>query len=598
MRTVVHVPGSSGVEFGQRLAGALGARFAAATGADFKSGLMDSFRSGEAIIGICASGILIRILAPLLSDKFKEPPVLAVSEDGSAVVPLLGGHRGANALADKVAAFTGGRAAITTASEQRFGASLDAPPGYTLANPQHLKGFLAALLAGEPVRIEGEAPFLSGLPIAPDTRLAIRITDALLSADPATLVYHPQVLAVGVGCERGAQPDALISFVRHEIAAAGLAPQSVACIASLDLKADEPAVAAVADALGVPARYFTAAELDAESPRIKNPSKTVFREVGCPGVAEGAALRAGGSESELVVEKTVRAGMTCAVARARQPIDASAVGRSRGRLSIIGIGPGDEPSMTLAARRALDEASDWVGYSYYLDLIDGLAGRQIRHGFALGEEERRVRWALELASTGRHVALVSSGDPGIYAMAALVYELLDPASGAAVDPPFRRVAVNVIPGVSAFQVASARAGAMVGHDFCCISLSDLMTPWREIERRLIAAAEGDFVIALYNPRSQRRRDQLERALAILRPHRTPDTPVIIAASLGRQGEKVSIVPLHRFDPRMADMLTLILVGSSQSRSVVRGDGRTFVYTPRGYALSALPRAGKFARLPS
>jgi cobalt-precorrin 5A hydrolase/precorrin-3B C17-methyltransferase len=285
----------------------------------------------------------------------------------------------------------------------------------------------------------------------------------------------------------------------------------------------------------------------------------------------------------LIVEKSVGPRLTCAVARAPQPIDPHQVGRARGRLSVVGIGPGNEVSMTLAARRALDGASDWVGYGLYLDLVDGLKSGQRLHRFALGEEERRAAHALELSGEGRDVALICSGDSGIYAMAALVYELLDPASGAKIADAARRVAVEVVPGISAFQAAAAAAGAMIGHDFCCISLSDLLTPWAVIENRLGAAAQGDFVIALYNPRSRRRRDRLERALAILGRHRPPQTPVVVAANLGRQGESVTIVPLRDFDPAAADMLTLIMVGSSQSRAIVRGDGRTFAYTPRGYA---------------
>jgi cobalt-precorrin 5A hydrolase/precorrin-3B C17-methyltransferase len=223
----------------------------------------------------------------------------------------------------------------------------------------------------------------------------------------------------------------------------------------------------------------------------------------------------------------------------------------------------------------LRQASDWVGYDLYLDLAQDLKGEQQEHRFPLGAEERRVRHAIALAKQGRQVALICSGDPGIYAMAALAYELLD------LTP--ERIAVEVLPGISAFQAAAARAGAMIGHDFCCISLSDLLTPWEVIEKRLAAAAKGDFVTAFYNPRSLRRRDQLERAIAILKPHRSADTPVIIASNLGRADERVRIVPLKDFDPEVVDMLTLVMVGSSQSKSFRRGDGQMHAYTPRGYA---------------
>ena len=207
--------------------------------------------------------------------------------------------------------------------------------------------------------------------------------------------------------------------------------------------------------------------------------------------------------------------------------------------------------------------------------MEHLRSGQTRHDFPLGDEEVRCRKAIELAKQGKRVALVCSGDAAIYAMAALVYEIID------LEPC--RIAVEVHPGISAFQAASAKAGAMIGHDFCCISLSDLLTPWDTIERRIKAAAEGDFVISFYNPRSLKRRDQLERAFAILKNHRPPNTPVVIASNLGRPEEKTKIVNFADFNPDEVDMLTLVMVGSSQSKSFIRGDGKTYAYTPRGYA---------------
>jgi cobalt-precorrin 5A hydrolase/precorrin-3B C17-methyltransferase len=323
--------------------------------------------------------------------------------------------------------------------------------------------------------------------------------------------------------------------------------------------------------------------LNVEIPRLKNPSATVLNEVGCPGVAEAAALRAAGSDAELVVEKTTRGRTTCAIARATRPIDPKNIGRGRGSLSIVGLGPGSVEWRSPAAQVALCKATDWVGYDLYLDLIGDLRRQQREHRFPLGDEKARALHALDLAGEGRDVALVCSGDAGIYAMAALVFELLDPSSDSSVSDSARRVEIEVIPGISAFQAAAARAGAIIGHDFCAVSLSDLLTPWRIIEKRLRAAAEGDFVVALYNPRSLKRADQLERAMAILKPHRHPQTPVIVASNLGRPGEKLGIVRFSEFDASDIDMLTLVLVGSASSRSFRRGDGRTIAYTPRGYS---------------
>jgi cobalt-precorrin 5A hydrolase/precorrin-3B C17-methyltransferase len=550
------------------------------------------FARGEAIVGLCAAGVLIRILAPLLDDKRAEPPVLAVAEDGSAVIPLLGGHHGANALARQIGALLGVAPAITTAGELRFGVAFDAPPaGYRLANPEHVKAFSAALLAGAGVRIEGEAPWLadSALPLDPAGALAIRVTERAETGSAQMLVYHPATIAVGLGCGRGTTPPEVASLVEACLAEASIAPGAVAGLFSLDLKMDEPAVLAVAERLGAPARFFAAAELEAETPRLANPSERVFREVGCHGVAEGAALVAVGPEGELILPKRTSRRATCALARAPRPVDASEVGRARGRLFIVGIGPGDRDWRTPEAEAMLGEATEWVGYSLYLDLLGPLAHGKTRHGFALGEEEARVRRALALAAEGRAVALVSSGDPGIYAMASLAFELIERG-----EPAWRRVAVRVAPGISAMQAAAARIGAPLGHDFCAISLSDLLTPWPAIERRLEAAAAGDFVVALYNPVSRRRTSQLATARDILLRHRAPDTPVVLARNLGRDGESLRVVRLDALNPGELDMLTLVLVGSSATRAVARGDGGLWVYTPRGYDAGAADSAKKEA----
>jgi cobalt-precorrin 5A hydrolase/precorrin-3B C17-methyltransferase len=343
----------------------------------------------------------------------------------------------------------------------------------------------------------------------------------------------------------------------------------VAGFASIDLKEDEPAISTLCNV-----RFFTVDELNAQSSKLKTPSDYVLAEVGTPGVAEAAALAAAGPDAELIVAKTKSKRATCAIARAPAPI-LELRGRARGLLSVVGIGPGTEFMRSPDATHALQAATDWVGYGLYLDLVADVKAGQVEHRFPLGGEEDRCRHAIDLARQGKTVALVCSGDAGIYAMASLVYEIID------FEPA--RVGIEVIPGISAFQAAAAKAGAMIGHDFCCISLSDLLTPWEIIEKRLQAAAVGDFVISFYNPRSVQRRDQLERAFAILKDHRLPDTPVVVASNLGRPSEAVKIVSFEDFNPEDVDMLTLVMVGSTQSRSVKRGDGMTYAYTPRGYA---------------
>ncbi|UTW51449.1 precorrin-3B C(17)-methyltransferase [bacterium SCSIO 12827] len=541
------------------------------------------FQAGHPVIGIFASGILIRALAPLLANKVAEPPVISVAEDGSAVVPLLGGHSGANVLAREIAKALGISAAVTTTGDLRHGIGVDDPPaGWMVANRKKSLPVAAALLAGDPVRLNvqaGDASWLTDtdLPIDPSARPGILVTDRA-QGDTDDLVLHPPVLVIGVGCERDADPAEVRDLVTETLAKHRLAPGAVACVATIDVKMDEAAVNDLGDVLSVPVRFFDAATLEAETPRLANPSDVVFQEVGCHGVAEGAALAAAGPTAELIVEKSKSKRATCAIARASGNIDASAVGRARGRLTVVGTGPGAPLWRTPAVSRAVAGATDLVGYGLYLDLLGPAAEGKALHSSDLSEEEARARKALDLAAEGRQVALVCSGDPGVYALATLVVELIDRGN----DPRWNRLAVTIEPGVSALQAAAARAGAPLGHDFCAVSLSDLLTPWEVIEKRLRAAAEGDFVMALYNPVSKRRRWQLEKARDILMAHRPPETPVILARNLGRDGETIQIIDLKDLTADMVDMLTLVMIGSSDSRAITRGT-RRWVYTPRGYA---------------
>ncbi|MCH7710893.1 MAG: precorrin-3B C(17)-methyltransferase, partial [Proteobacteria bacterium] len=545
---------------------------------DLAPHLQALFAERVPIIGICAAGILIRCLAGVISDKRQEASVLAVAEDASAVVPLLGGHRGANGLAHDIARCLGISPAITTAGDVRLGLALDDPPkGWRAANAQAAKAVTAALLAGEPVRLEieaGDGAWLlnSGARFAEAADHAIVLTERDLGeaeGDGKTLVLNPATLALGVGCVRGAEPGELIALARETLASANLAPGAVACVVSIDLKADEAAVHAVAEDLGVPARFFTSKRLERETPRLLNPSLAVYRETGCHGVAEGAALAAAGVEAELIVAKRKTANATCAIARADRAIDAEETGQARGRLHIVGIGPGDPALLTGEARGVLAAAEEVVGYTLYLDLLGPTIAAKRRHAFPIGAEAERARSALDLAAEGRVVALVSSGDAGIYALASLVFELLDAEERA----DWNRVAISIAPGISAMQAAAAAAGAPLGHDFCAISLSDLLTPWADIERRLGAAGEGDFVVALYNPASARRRHQIIAARDILLRSRDPETPVLIARNLARKGEEVRIIPLADLGPDDADMTTLVIIGNSRTRLITRGQRR-------------------------
>jgi precorrin-3B C17-methyltransferase len=248
-----------------------------------------------------------------------------------------------------------------------------------------------------------------------------------------------------------------------------------------------------------------------------------------------------------------------------------------GSLAIVGLGPGPARWMTPEAMSFIEAATDVVGYEKYLDRIPHRQNL-IRHASGNGIEQERALVALRLANLGRHVVVVSGGDPGIFAMAASVFEAIETG-----DPTWRTLDVTVVPGISAMHAVAARLGAPLGHDFCAISLSDILKPWTVIERRLIAAADGDFVIALYNPASKRRRHQIHQAFSLLRSRKDLATPVTIARSVGHENEQIIHATLADIDLEQVDMSSLVLIGSSQTRIIQRSGNSRWLLTPRHYS---------------
>ncbi|MEI6328592.1 MAG: precorrin-3B C(17)-methyltransferase [Pseudanabaena sp. ELA645] len=425
----------------------------------FSETVSELFSQGHPIIGICAAGILIRSLAPLLSDKRAEPPVIAIAEDGSAVVPLWGGLNGANQMAKEIANLLQVQAAITTTGDLRFQTSLLNPPaGYRLINDdEQTKIFLADLLAGKSVQLIGEATWLSesNLPIVDHGTHTIEIISSKI-------------------------------------------------------------------------------------------------------------------ELETVASKLSSTYLIYQMAPMQESI-------SNGKLSVIGTGPGAAKWMSPEVKEILEDATDFVGYKTYINLVKEFTKGKTMHASDNRVELDRARLALNLAIEGKSVVIVSSGDPGIYGMAAAVFEVLDTEP----NPSWNEINIHVAPGISAAQAAAAAIGAPIGHDFCTISLSDILKPWEIIEQRLAAAAQADFAIAIYNPISTQRRWQLTAAKEILLQWRSPDTPVILGRKMGRKGENVRVIRLAELAPELADMQTVIIIGSSKTKVVEWGD-RLRVYTPRKY----------------
>ncbi|MEV8560378.1 precorrin-3B C(17)-methyltransferase [Streptomyces sp. NPDC051917] len=514
-----------------------------------------AFAECEQLVCFLATGAVVRLLAPLLGDKTADPGVVCVDEGGRFAVSLVGGHGGgANELARAVGDLLGAEPVVTTATDAVGLAGLD-----TLGLPY--EGSVAtvsrALLDGEPVALEAELAWpLPPLPVSPRGACTIRLTDRDVEPGEREVLLRPPSLVVGVGASKGAPVEEVLGLIEGTLREAGLSPKSVAELATVDAKAKEPGIVATAGRLGVPLVTYSAEELAAVE--VPNPSEAPLAAVGTPSVAEAAALVRGG---ELLVPKTksqARPAMaTCAVVR--RP--------GRGRLAVVGLGPGARDLLTPRAAAELRRASVLVGLDQYVDQIRDLlrpGTRVLESG--LGAEEERARTAVAQARKGHAVALIGSGDAGVYAMAS-------PALAEASDD----IDVVGVPGVTAALAAGAVLGAPLGHDHVSISLSDLHTPWEVIERRVRAAAEADIVVTFYNPRSRGRDWQLPKALAILAGHREPTTPVGVVRNASRPDESSRVTTLAELDPATVDMMTVVTVGNTATRIIA---GR--MVTPRGY----------------
>ena len=520
---------------------------------EFGATLRDLYQQDTPIIALCAAGIVIRTLAPLLLEKGAEPPVLAVAEDGSAVVPLLGGLGGVNVMAREIAAALEVSAAITTSGELRFGTCLLNPPsGYVLGDLELGKRFVSDLLAGETVRIEGSAPWLAQaqLPENEHARLTVHVGHAERAPAAHELRIYPRNVLVAVA---GEVADASAA-IRQALRQAGIAVQSVACLLAADSEMAGSTLREAALELSVPLRFVSAA----------------------------------GAASELVHHAirpvSIVGDDVIAIAVAEQPLEPSQIGRPRGRLAVIGLGPGAADLMVPAVKAELARANDVLGYETYVRMAGPFRADQVLHCTDNREEMQRARHAFELAAQGRSVVVVSSGDPGVFAMAAAVLEALHESSDAA----WHNVDLEILPGVSASLATAAQAGAPLGHDFCVLSLSDNLKPWSIIEKRLDLAAQADLALAFYNPISRSRPWQLGRALEIVSQHREPGTPVVLGRDIGRPGQTLRVTTLGQLGVDQVDMRTMVLIGSSTTRVFPRLDGSTWVYTPRSYGDKLTP----------
>ena len=517
----------------------------------------------DLIVSHLALGATTRLVAPLLHDKKTDPGVVVVDEAGRFAVPLVGGHAGgANDLARRISVGIGATAVLTTATD-----ALNLPALDTLGWPYSgdVAGVTRALIDRRPVAVEKTDNWpLPPLPenvstsaLDPVARIVVTDLDEAPASELPTVVLHPKSLVVGMGCNRGTDVETIRALLDATLAEAGLSIDSVAAITTVDVKAGEIGFLKLVKQLGVALIDYPAEELAAFD--VPTPSSLVQGHVGTPSVSEASVMAYG---ADLIVTKRRNADATCAVGRIP----------ARGKLSVVGLGPGSRDLLTQRAQDALRQATFIVGYGPYVKQIRDLARPGTRiYASKMGTEEARTAAAIDAARNGENVALVCGGDPAIYAMASP--ELEQGTDG---------IDVEIVPGVTASLAVSAILGAPLGHDHVTLSLSDLHTTWENIEKRLFAAADGDFVVALYNPRSRTRLMHLPRALEILGAKRAPETPIAVVQQADRARQKVLMSTLAEFRPEWVDMNSLVVVGSSTTRYVSTGGGERRMVTPRDY----------------
>lgn len=553
-----------------------------------KDHLTDIWPQYRAFVFGAASGIVVRLIAPLLGHKTEDPAIIVIDPEGQYVISLCSGHQGgADQLTRLIAQQITAIPVITSASTHLNLPGIDilgVPFGWRKGQGDW-KGVSSMIARQEPVQVIQEAgstlwqnnlpaehPFYFGFneEVSFKGRIWISPTSRRFapSSDFPKVQWHPRVLWVGIGCIRGTSEAQIAAAVNQVLQQSHLAFEAIAGLATIDLKADEIGLLNYAQSSQLPLKTYTAEVLKTVS--VPNPSDIVAQAVNTPSVAEAAALSAAQEYGEaiLLVQKQITENVTVAIAQSEKEY----TGRT-GYIGLVGIGPGNLAQITPAAKTAITQADVIIGYSLYTDLIQPLQHPgQIIESLPITQEVQRARRAIELAQWGLSVVVISSGDCGIYGMAGLVLEQLSVTGWDGKTPQ-----VEVFPGISALQAAASRVGAPLMHDFCAISLSDLLTPIEVIEKRLEAAAKADFVTAIYNPRSKTRLQPLLMAHEIFLKYRDPLTPVAIVHSVYRLEEEIILTTLEKMLESPIDMLTTILIGNSTTFI-----HQNWMITPRGY----------------
>ncbi len=554
-----------------------------------KSILREKWDKLDLIIFIGSVGASIRLISPLLSSKDKDPGVVVIDKKGSKIVPIIGAHQSnIQNIAFQICNLFGGEIIETNNSIDQNYLNIDSFGNqWGWKRSGDIKDW-SKLVIKQSNNKEIFCSQLSGNNLWKNSAAGNTIkhlSDKDYEKKKSSFhisvfgnhknTWHPPTLWIGLGCERNTSKELIEDSLQKFLTTNNLSLLSIAGFATIDLKKDEQAILEISKEKNLPIKFFTSQELSTIN--TPNPSNVVLNEIGTPSVAEASCILAAGQGSKLLKEKKIFkstdsskstfGAVTIAVCESKNQYSPLT-----GEIHVVGSGPGDISYLTNDARKALSKCSIWIGYKMYLDLIKPLKRKdQVMIESNLTEEKERCEKAIKLAEEGIKVALISSGDAGFYGMAGLLLELIQK-----VNKDFRP-SFEVHPGISSMQLAAALGGAPLMNDFCSISLSDKLTPWKSIEKRIAGALLGDFVIAIFNPQSRDRNWQLKRAIELCLGYRPGNTPVLVGRQVGRENQSKSFFSLDSMPFQDIDMLSIIIIGNSKTTLVDE-----IFLTPRGY----------------
>ncbi|WP_288255586.1 precorrin-3B C(17)-methyltransferase [uncultured Prochlorococcus sp.] len=545
--------------------------------------LLKKWQEIDLIIFIGSIAASIRIINSFLTSKDQDPGVIVIDNKCSKIVPLIGLHQSnTQNIACQIANLFGGEIIETNNSNNQSFLNLDAFGNQwgwqrfgnikdwsklVIKQANNEKIFCKQSSGNSLWKNSESGEIINQISekeiVKPDATFHVSIFENHETS------WHPPVLWIGIGCERNTSKDLIANSLNNFFESRNLSQKSIAGFATIDIKNNEKGILELVKEKNLPIKFFSKEDLSKMI--VPNPSNVVQNEIGTPSVAEASCLIAAGEESKLLEEKRIfkneSGAVTIAVAESKNQYNPT-----HGEIHIIGSGPGDISFLTNNARKALSRCTVWIGYKMYLDLIKPLKRNdQVLIESKLTEEKERCSKAIKLAEEGIKVALISSGESGFYGMAGLLLELLQK-----IKKEFRPY-FEVHPGISSVQLAAAISGAPLMNDFCSVSLSDKLTPWSLIEKRIEGALLGDFVIALFNPQSIERNWQLKSIIDICLKSRHSDTPVLIARQVGRDNQTKKFFTLNTIPFKEIDMLSIIIIGNSQTTLVDE-----IFLTPRGY----------------